>query len=468
MLTDEQIATLTRLAMILEAGQAENGIDLARQATYAEALRALLSATQPAAVDREAVAWQVRRSDGRIDGVPIQWEQCTKDLYDATLSTGRYAGYENGPRCEVRALYAAPLDKDASKPVVAQGWTLTRQQHPADDECEAMDTILVQGPKGERHIAYDIPGVGHALYAFLDAMLAASTVAPSVEQDERGAFEAWWNSQGDDQEGWPMNEEGMRELWSIAWSAARAASTSANVAHGAPSVDEYENGVDEYLRVTAQKLSDMGYLWQAENLRRAVGFPVEDSQNQNANVAQGAEAVEGVPEGCTVADAKMLREANHALAIENELLRKRLRPFAHLVGTGELSWAMVEYCVKGDPEKQTFNAPQMQRAFNRAAEAYRNAAPPAQTALTVWQPIDTAPEGVTVVVGWFDPEDGNQCLDFDWLEDGIWQKHSEHYEWAYSVAPAGSRMPSERPPYTHWIELQDVPTAAQSASGDAK
>ncbi|MGY6129146.1 Lar family restriction alleviation protein (plasmid) [Paraburkholderia strydomiana] len=55
----------------------------------------------------QAVAWQVRRADGRIDGAPIQWENCTKELYDATLETGRYAGYENGPRCEVRALTVA-------------------------------------------------------------------------------------------------------------------------------------------------------------------------------------------------------------------------------------------------------------------------------------------------------------------------------------------------------------------------
>ncbi|UEP31575.1 hypothetical protein [Burkholderia sp. B21-007] len=64
---------------------------------------------QPAAAaGQEAVAWQVRRADGRIGGVSVQWENCTKELYDATLSTGRYAGYENGPRCEVRALCTAP------------------------------------------------------------------------------------------------------------------------------------------------------------------------------------------------------------------------------------------------------------------------------------------------------------------------------------------------------------------------
>jgi hypothetical protein len=50
-MNEDTIATLRRLVMILEAGQAENGIDLARQATYADALRALLSASKPAAPD---------------------------------------------------------------------------------------------------------------------------------------------------------------------------------------------------------------------------------------------------------------------------------------------------------------------------------------------------------------------------------------------------------------------------------
>lgn len=79
-----------------------------------------------------------------------------------------------------------------------------------------------------------------------------------------------------------------------------------------------------------------------------------------------------------------------------------------------------------------------------------------------WQPIETAPEGVTVVVGWMAQEDANLCSDFDWLEDGIWQKHSEHYEWAYSVAPAGSHMPSESAPYTHWMPLPEIPTIQQA------
>jgi hypothetical protein len=90
----------------------------------------------------------------------------------------------------------------------------------------------------------------------------------------------------------------------------------------------------------------------------------------NAHLA----AREPVEEGCTPADAKMLREANHGLAAENDRLRRRLRPFA-MLATPRLSWAMVEYCIDGDPEKQTLQAPQMQRAFNRAAESLADELP---------------------------------------------------------------------------------------------
>lgn len=69
-------------------------------------LRAILQAGAISTSDTGSVpiVWQVRRSDGRIDGVQITWENCTQKLYEATLGTGRYAGDENGPRCEVRAL----------------------------------------------------------------------------------------------------------------------------------------------------------------------------------------------------------------------------------------------------------------------------------------------------------------------------------------------------------------------------
>jgi hypothetical protein len=169
---ENQIATLTRLAMILEAGQAENGIDLARQATYAEALRALL-ARQPAAIDKEAVAWRLRLEDGSFDYSDCEVKPSEADLLDAS---------ERGRLFE--PLYAAPLDTGASK-----------------------------------------------------------TAAPSVEQDERGAFiEAYMEARAASvaQAGavfdndWPA-----KQMWSAGIAYARAASTSTNVAQGAEAELEF-------------------------------------------------------------------------------------------------------------------------------------------------------------------------------------------------------------------------------------
>jgi hypothetical protein len=142
---------------------------------------------------------------------------------------------------------------------------------------------------------------------------------------------------------------------------------------------------DESIKRIREKVIDQGFQPSVTDCRTLLAAI-------DARAALQAAPAEDTPEGCTVADAKMLREANHALATENELLRKRLRPFAHLVGSGELSWAMVEYCVKDDPEKQTFQAPQMQSEFNRAAEAYRNAAPqPAADAPGMAEPVAYVP-----------------------------------------------------------------------------
>ncbi|MBU9468337.1 hypothetical protein LGM75_23980 [Burkholderia multivorans] len=110
-----------------------------------------------------------------------------------------------------------------------------------------------------------------------------------------------------------------------------------------------------------------------------LGVDVGEWSSANSPILAAIEALESrspamaaaAPEGCTPADARMLREANHALAAENDALRRALRPFARVVSTDKLSWAMVEYCVEGDPEKQTFQRPQMQRAFNRAADMLR-------------------------------------------------------------------------------------------------
>jgi hypothetical protein len=175
--------------------------------------------------------------------------------------------------------------------------------------------------------------------------------------------------------------------------------------------------LDEYARTALQaapaaeneRLETM-----SENIARDIREGRFPQRSEPQTIGTAPQQAADTPEGCAVADAKMLREANHALAAENELLRKRLRPFAHLVGSGELSWAMVEYCVKDDPEKQTFQAPQMQRAFNRAAEAYRNAAP---------QPAADAP-GMAEPVAWVVEENGIPTKDtyprtLDWYAGEI-------------------------------------------------
>lgn len=72
-----------------------------------------------------------------------------------------------------------------------------------------------------------------------------------------------------------------------------------------------------------------------------------------------------------------------------------------------------------------------------------------------WQPIETAPEGRLVVVGWLDAEDTHypENYEFDYLEGGLWAKHEDCVEHANAVAPPGSQMPKEQPPYQWWMDL---------------
>lgn len=78
-----------------------------------------------------------------------------------------------------------------------------------------------------------------------------------------------------------------------------------------------------------------------------------------------------------------------------------------------------------------------------------------------WRPIEAAPEGRLVVVGWMDTEDSHypENYDFDYLEDGLWAKHADCVEHAHAVAPSGSKMPKEQPPYQWWMDLPAFPAA---------
>lgn len=94
------------------------------------------------------------------------------------------------------------------------------------------------------------------------------------------------------------------------------------------------------------------------------------------------------------------------------------------------------------------------------AEAVRKAHRDGRAAAPAWLPIESAPSGVLVVVGWRDGEDAEHPdrQQFDWLEDGCWQNYDEFVEWAEVVGkPPGTKMPSTKAPFTHWMPLPPVP-----------
>lgn len=77
--------------------------------------------------------------------------------------------------------------------------------------------------------------------------------------------------------------------------------------------------------------------------------------------------------------------------------------------------------------------------------------------MSEWQPIETAPEGKIVVVGWYGKDDGEPRMDFDFFEDGVWVRHHDSYE-HFSVAAAPGFIcigPSEAAPYTLWLDLPE-------------
>ena len=82
-----------------------------------------------------------------------------------------------------------------------------------------------------------------------------------------------------------------------------------------------------------------------------------------------------------------------------------------------------------------------------------------------WQPIETAPEttpdGVATICGYRN-EDGETVLAFDYKEDGVWQEHENLVQYADAVAPRSSegfsvRLPPREAPYTHYMELPQLP-----------
>lgn len=84
------------LAALADRIEASRDAPIPIDASAAQLLRNLLKGCGESSIP---VAFQVRRLDAAA-----LWEPCTQELYEATLRTGRYSGYTNGPRSEVRAL----------------------------------------------------------------------------------------------------------------------------------------------------------------------------------------------------------------------------------------------------------------------------------------------------------------------------------------------------------------------------
>jgi hypothetical protein len=238
MLTDEQEIELR--ALILEYGLAaviEGDQDRPRQLNrVVDYVRALL-ARQPAAIDKAATLDKPAQVSGTRFGKGVQWSTvigAAQRYYEFMQTPEKEALRIENARRFIEGL-AAPLANEASKP------------------------------------------------------------APSVEQDERGAFEAWYalenenartHLEGDD---WRELEPEQRDNYLAAFRAgvsyrARAASTSANVAQGSAW------GRVRYVRDTFKKDLEQGFktkdkIFAVDLLTKAL-----DEQEHATNVAQGAEA----------------------------------------------------------------------------------------------------------------------------------------------------------------------------------
>ena len=144
-MTEDQKVALTRLAMILETGQAENRIALDRQAAYAEALRALLStsiADTAGAIRNQSLEEAAKICD--------KWA----DHYGDEESTGQQFACD---RCadSIRDLFAAP-----PAPSVAD----------AAGASEVHIATVYEDNDGTKHVQLDVENfddlpVGMKLYA---------------------------------------------------------------------------------------------------------------------------------------------------------------------------------------------------------------------------------------------------------------------------------------------------------------
>jgi hypothetical protein len=136
---------------------------------YRAFARELLSAPQPAAVDREAAPVEVWHGERKV----TIYEDCVLRVWGANIESEM----SDAPRTlqtvqdAMDWLYAAPLDTDASKPDALDRGYVTALIKRMQDYCDSLAP-----PMARRLMAEAVR-----------ALVASSPTAPSVEQDERGA-----------------------------------------------------------------------------------------------------------------------------------------------------------------------------------------------------------------------------------------------------------------------------------------
>jgi hypothetical protein len=295
--------TLSRHQWAGRAMKAENELTDARK---------LLSATQPAAVDREAVpvAWLIDLGAGstvdRFQQVePYGWQ------YDEVEKRGG----------SITPLYAAPLDKDASKSAAPYSAPFTTDvpqccgdPSTCDDPCQHNDA-----PSVEQDERGDAP---------------LSLIPELVKQDQRAVSDALLDI-GDAMVAWRTEVGKYREITSLAQSAfsdgyeagiaailrARAASTSANVAQGAEAV-AWESTTPVYRRFITderyQRLSPESRRWYKPYRCPHCADAVPTAQPALTDAARDAIRCEAFNEACAAIKAEDDKQSDENYMLDSD------------------------------------------------------------------------------------------------------------------------------------------------------
>lgn len=79
-----------------------------------------------------------------------------------------------------------------------------------------------------------------------------------------------------------------------------------------------------------------------------------------------------------------------------------------------------------------------------------------ESAQPKWKPIETAPtDGTMVRVGWWEGDEWYEGEDF--VEDGVWHNHQDHYDHFLAVRIPSMTGPKEESPYQYWMPIPEPP-----------